>query len=93
MTFQDLKKRHRKERKAYGKYLDVRVHRALSWLDRAEQCADDSDSHVIFLWIAFNAAYAHEICFENYIHEKEMIYSFCPPYASPLSVNQMCGGR
>ena len=70
MTYQDLKKRHRKERDTYGKYLDVRVHRALSWLNRAEQCADDSDSHVIFLWIAFNAAYAHEICFENYIHEK-----------------------
>ena len=76
MTYQDLKKRHRKERKAYGKYLDVRVHRALSWLNRAEQCADDADSHVIFLWIAFNAAYAHEICFENYIHEKELIYNF-----------------
>ena len=70
MTYQDLKKRHRKERDTYGKYLDVRVHRALSWLNRAEQCVDDSDSHVIFLWIAFNAAYAHEICFENYIHEK-----------------------
>jgi hypothetical protein len=38
----------------------VRLHRALSWLGRAEREADDADARFIFLWIAFNAAYAHE---------------------------------
>lgn len=37
--------------------LRLRAHRALSWLDRTEQ-ADDLDGSFIFLWIAFNAAYA-----------------------------------
>ena len=40
--------------------LCLRVHRALSWLDRAEQ-ADHLDGGFIFLWIAFNAACATEI--------------------------------
>jgi hypothetical protein len=33
----------------------------LSWLHRAEQEASDPDAQFIFLWIAFNAAYAQEI--------------------------------
>ena len=39
------------------------MHRALSWLDRAEQLGDqhDLDGQFIVLWIAFNAAYATEI--------------------------------
>jgi hypothetical protein len=47
------------------------VHRALSWLDRAEQCQDDdNDAKVIFLWIAFNAAYANEINPEYRMRER-----------------------
>ena len=38
----------------------LRVHRAVSWLGRAEQCGDD-DARFIFLWISLNAAYADEI--------------------------------
>ena len=60
MQFQLLKQRHRQERDAQYPDLRLRVHRALSWLDRAEQ-ADDLDGRFIFLWIAFNAAYATEI--------------------------------
>ena len=56
MVYQELKDRQNKEKDTYGKFLGIRIHRALSWLNRAEQCADDSDSHFIFLWIAFNAA-------------------------------------
>jgi hypothetical protein len=40
--------------------LSLRVHRALSWLGRAEQETDDPDASFIFHWIAFNAAYADE---------------------------------
>ena len=39
----------------------LRVHRALSWLKRAELCEDDDDARFIFLWISLNAAYANEI--------------------------------
>ena len=81
MAYQELKNRKHEEQDSYSKYLDVRIHRALSWLNRAEQCADDFDSHVIFLWIAFNAAYAYEICFENYVPEKKLIKDF---------INRLC---
>ena len=60
MDFKTLKARQREERENYPINLGLRVHRALSWLDRAEQ-SDDDDARFIFLWIAFNAAYANEI--------------------------------
>ena len=60
LSYTLLKTRHRAEREGYPFNLSLRVHRALSWLDRAERCEDD-DGRFIFLWIAFNAAYANEI--------------------------------
>jgi hypothetical protein len=58
-----LKARHRAEREGYTTNLSLRVHRALSWLDGSERLAaqDERDGQFIFLWIAFNAAYATEI--------------------------------
>lgn len=38
----------------------IRLHRALSWFARAEAAGDDLDARFLFLWIAFNAAYARE---------------------------------
>ncbi len=38
----------------------IRLHRAISWLARAERESGDPDSQFIFLWVAFNAAYAQE---------------------------------
>jgi hypothetical protein len=63
MNFERLKERQREERNRWPENLGLRVHRALSWLHRAEQLAsaDDLDGEFIFLWIAFNAAYATEI--------------------------------
>lgn len=58
--FERLKSRQRQEREDYPPNLGLRVHRALSWLQRAER-ADDLDGRFIFLWIAFNAAYANDI--------------------------------
>ncbi|HET6568212.1 MAG TPA: hypothetical protein VFG50_09620 [Rhodothermales bacterium] len=37
------------------------THRALSWLERAQIEPSDADARFLFLWIAFNAAYAREI--------------------------------
>jgi len=47
------------------------VHRALSWLGRAEQLAreQDVDGQVIYLWIAFNSAYAADI--DDRVHLSE----------------------
>jgi len=63
MDYERLKTRQRQERDAWPENLGLRVHRALSWLNRAEQLGDqdDLDGQFIFLWVAFNAAYATEI--------------------------------
>ena len=75
MSFQALKKRHRQERDAQHANLRLRIHRALSWLDRAEQ-AEDLDGRFIFLWIAFNAAYATEIDDHQRLSEQETFKAF-----------------
>ncbi len=61
MDYQALKSRQRLERDSHPPNLALRVHRALSWLHRAEQLAEDRDGQFIFLWIAFNAAYATDL--------------------------------
>ena len=43
---------------ARGVPLNLRLRRALSWLDRAERETEDADAAFIFYWIAFNAVYA-----------------------------------
>lgn len=64
MDYETLKQRHRSVRDGYPDNLNLRIHRALSWWQRA-LVADDVDGRFIFLWIAFNATYATEID-ENY---------------------------
>ena len=39
----------------------LRMHRALSWLQRAEAAGTDDDVAFVCLWIAFNAAYAQDL--------------------------------
>ncbi|MFC0820980.1 hypothetical protein [Moraxella marmotae] len=41
--------------------LNLRLHRALSWLEKAQNCQGDLDMQFISLWIAFNAIYAKEL--------------------------------
>ena len=60
LDHQYLKTRQRVEREPHSEGLALRVHRSLSWLQRSEKC-DDEDGRFIFLWIAFNAAYAQSI--------------------------------
>lgn len=61
MFFSELKQKQREIRDGFPPDLGLRIHRCLSWLNRAEQASDDHDAKFIFLWIAFNAAYAAEI--------------------------------
>lgn len=60
-SFNRLKDRQRNERESYPENHALRVHRALSWLKKAEACVGDDDAQFIFLWIAFNAAYANDV--------------------------------
>ena len=57
----DLSDRAQQIEQDYPDKLGLRVHRALSWIARAELCEDDDDARFIFLWIALNSAYADEI--------------------------------
>jgi hypothetical protein len=52
----------------------VRLHRALSWLGRADVETDDPDARFLFLWIALNAAYAREFGQEE--TEREQVREF-----------------
>ena len=70
-----LKERHRAAREGMQPALNLRIHRALSWLQRAAQC-DDADGRFVFLWIAFNAAYAQEIPQHQRLSEQETFRAF-----------------
>jgi hypothetical protein len=71
-----LKARQRKIREGFPTSLSLRVHRALSWLGRAEQETEDQDARFIFLWIAFNAAYANEILDRQTFTERKLFLGF-----------------
>ena len=60
LTFKTLKDKQRAIRGDFPENMGIRVHRSISWIGRAEDCNDDEDARFIFLWIAFNAAYANE---------------------------------
>ncbi len=56
--------------------LALRVHRALSWLGRAEREREDPDARFIFLWIALNAAYAQVLPDTFRLAETRLLYRF-----------------
>lgn len=56
-----LKAKQRKLRDGFALPLTLRVHRAISWLRRADASRDDPDVRFILLWIGFNAAYAGDL--------------------------------
>lgn len=60
-----LKYKQRALRDGFPESMGLRVHRAISWIGRSEACDDDGDARFIFLWIAFNAAYADEQEFQT----------------------------
>jgi hypothetical protein len=61
LTAETLKGKQREIRDGFPPPLALRVHRAISWLGRAEQEADDLDVRFILLWIGFNSAYAADL--------------------------------
>ena len=61
----DLKTKQRALREGFPETMGLRVHRSISWIGRAEAAQDDPDAQFLFLWIAFNAAYADEDEFQT----------------------------
>lgn len=61
LSHEALKAKHRRLRDGHPEPVRVRVHRALSWLGRAEAEDHDEDVRFILLWIGFNAAYAADL--------------------------------
>lgn len=76
LSYETLKRRHRRLRDSFPESLSLRTHRALSWLNRAEQEQDDHDARFVFLWIAFNSAYANEIHDREKFSEKRLLTYF-----------------
>lgn len=69
-----LKDAHRLIRDRQPDSTRVRLHRAISWLARAEAETQDADARFLFLWISLNAAYAREFGFER--AEREQLREF-----------------
>lgn len=74
VTSRRLKAKYKDAEERYAKPMQLRLHRSISWLKRAELEAQDYDAQFIFLWIAFNAAYARELGAET--HERDMLAGF-----------------
>ncbi|ELA9321908.1 HEPN domain-containing protein [Vibrio parahaemolyticus] len=87
-NYNELKQRQRNERSDYSSNLGIRVHRALSWLNKAEQCTDD-DSKFTFLWIAFNSAYAQEFEQKLVYGEKGLYQEFLDKLVSVDATNKL----
>lgn len=60
LTFAVLKEKERRLRSGFPETMGLRVHRAISWIGRAQKEVSDPDAAFLFFWIAFNAAYANE---------------------------------
>lgn len=71
-----LKAKHREIRETFPQDLSVRIHRSLSWLQRAEQETNDIDASFIFHWISFNAAYSGTDLSDPGYSETSAFYSF-----------------
>jgi hypothetical protein len=73
-----LKAYQREHREHFPENLALRVHRALSWLNKAEQArvADDTDTEFIYYWISFNAAYANEFGESERMAEQQHFQAF-----------------
>lgn len=71
-----LKEKQRSLREGFGDSLGLRVHRSISWLQRAAKEHDDPDAAFVFLWIAFNSAYSQDIGIAYHVSEKGRFKSF-----------------
>lgn len=73
LTTEVLRSRFSEVRENLPRSLALRLHRSLSWTERADQEAGDVDAAFIFHWIAFNAAYARDLP-ESYGTEERALF-------------------
>ena len=73
LTAEILRSRFSDVRENLPRSLALRLHRSLSWIERADQEAEDVDAAFIFHWIAFNAAYARDLP-ESYGTEERALF-------------------
>lgn len=74
-NFKNLKDKHRRIRHVFEPDFNLRIHRSLSWLKRAEFDKNDFDASFIFYWISFNAMYSDYI-FDSEDSEKKQFGLF-----------------
>ena len=74
LTSETLKAKHRRVRDGFGEDLALRVHRAISWVQGAEQARrhEDCDAALICYWIGFNAAYGQRTSLREQFAEREV---------------------
>jgi hypothetical protein len=70
----NLKAKQRALRDDFPETMGLKVHRAISWTGRAEDCGSDHDAAFMFRWIAFNAAYAGEGVFQEWSHGERDVF-------------------
>lgn len=56
-----LRTQYTQQKSAHSDDLNLRLYRALSWLDKAFASGNDPDVQFIMFWISFNAIYAKEL--------------------------------
>ena len=83
--YQTLKERQRADRAGHSPNLGSRVHRALCRPRRLKQLNGDPDGECIFLWIAFNPAYATEIYDDYRTSQHSLFKLFIKQYRLWLS--------
>ncbi len=78
LPYNDLKEKHREVKGKLHDNLNLRLHRALSWLQRAESSYGNThlDEAFIFYWISFNAIYSAERVYKTGISEKDVFFDF-----------------
>ena len=76
LAAKNLKSRHEKLIQEFPDQLNIRIHRSLSWLQRAEKEGDDVDASFIFLWIAFNAIYGIKATINPDVTGRELLKGF-----------------
>jgi hypothetical protein len=65
MGYNQHKQCHRGKQAHYAHHLSLRVVHTLSWFYRSESCQNNPDGQFVFLWVAFNAAYAEDLACLN----------------------------
>ena len=73
LDFNTLKAKQRQLRDAFDSPLGLRVHRAISWLQAAENASARSDLDLAFIccWVSFNAGYAQGTDLHQRFPERE----------------------